>query len=111
MEKRKRENGVTLLGLVVTVIVLLILAGITVSLTIGENGIITKAQQAKDVLEKSTIIEAIRIVAMEKEFEFEYYNYTYVDYLKEKEIIDKSSAKVDMGKLHINISKGNGSLE
>ena len=42
----KKNKGITLVALVITIIVLLILAGITISLTIGQNGIITRAQQA-----------------------------------------------------------------
>ena len=44
-QKRKKE-GITLVALVITIVVLLILAGITISLTIGQNGIITRAQDA-----------------------------------------------------------------
>ena len=44
----KREIGITLVGLVVTIIVLIILAGISINTIIGENGIITKAKQAKE---------------------------------------------------------------
>jgi hypothetical protein len=43
---RKNKRGITLIALVITIIVLLILAGITINLTIGEGGIITIAQQA-----------------------------------------------------------------
>ena len=39
----KRENGITLIALVVTIVVLLILAGITISLVFGSNGVIKKA--------------------------------------------------------------------
>ena len=46
------KRGITLVALVITIIVLLILAGITISLTIGQNGIITRAQEAgKNYLE------------------------------------------------------------
>jgi hypothetical protein len=48
-EKRKmlkNKRGITLVALVITIIVLLILAGITINLTIGEGGIIQTAQQA-----------------------------------------------------------------
>ena len=48
MSKLKRnENGITLIALVITIIVLIILAGIAISMTIGENGIFTKAKEAK----------------------------------------------------------------
>ncbi len=40
------ENGITLVALVVTIIVLLILAGVSLSLVLGDNGIITRAQDA-----------------------------------------------------------------
>ena len=47
MKKLKRENGITLVALVITIIVLIILAGIAISMTIGENGIFTRAKEAK----------------------------------------------------------------
>ena len=43
----KRERGITLIALVVTIVVLLILAGVSLNLVLGNNGIITKAQDAK----------------------------------------------------------------
>lgn len=42
----KGQKGITLVALVITIIVLLILAGITISLTLGQNGIINRAQEA-----------------------------------------------------------------
>ncbi len=47
-EKQLRnQRGITLIALVVTIIVLIVLAGIAISMTIGENGIFTKAREAK----------------------------------------------------------------
>lgn len=43
----KKQRGITLIALVVTIIVLIILAGISINLILGENGIITKASSAK----------------------------------------------------------------
>ena len=43
----RKEKGITLVALVITVIVLIILAGVTLSTLVGDNGIITKAQEAK----------------------------------------------------------------
>ena len=43
----KEKRGITLVALVVTVVVLLILAGISLSLVLGQNGIITKSQAGK----------------------------------------------------------------
>ena len=45
-------SGITLVALVVTIVVLLILAGITVTMLFGENGIIKKAQEAKEATER-----------------------------------------------------------
>ena len=42
----KRNKGITLIALVITIIVLLILAGVTIATLTGENGILTKAQEA-----------------------------------------------------------------
>lgn len=44
----KGIRGITLIALVVTIVVLLILAGVSISLVIGQNGIISKAGEAKD---------------------------------------------------------------
>ena len=46
--KNKSKRGITLISLVVTIIVLLILAGISVTMLAGENNIIKKAGQAAD---------------------------------------------------------------
>ena len=42
-----KENGITLISLVITIIVLLILAGVTVATLIGDNGLIGKSGEAK----------------------------------------------------------------
>ena len=54
----KKEKGITLVALVVTIIVLLILAGVAISLTIGQNGIFTRAQNATERWEKASTNEA-----------------------------------------------------
>ena len=45
---KKQVKGITLIALVVTIIVLLILAGVALSLTVGENGLFRRAQNAAD---------------------------------------------------------------
>ena len=55
MEKIKnRVKGITLIALVVTIIVLLILAGVAISLTIGSNGIFTRAENAVDIWKEAS---------------------------------------------------------
>ena len=44
----RNSQGITLIALVVTIVVLLILAGITITFVLGENGIINMAQRAAD---------------------------------------------------------------
>ena len=44
-EKLKNTKGITLVALIITIIILLILAGVTISLVIGDNGLITKSKQ------------------------------------------------------------------
>ena len=56
-----RNKGITLIALVITIIVLLILAGVTIATLTGENGIITKATQAKDKTEISAEKEQITV--------------------------------------------------
>ena len=46
--KNKQEKGITLIALVVTIVVLLILAGVSISLVINNNGVISKAKEAKN---------------------------------------------------------------
>ena len=43
--KRRKDKGITLIALVITIIVLLILAEIGIAMLTGENGILTKAQE------------------------------------------------------------------
>ena len=53
-QKFKSENrGITLIALVITIIVLLILAGVSIAMLTGENGILTQAQKAKEETERA----------------------------------------------------------
>ena len=45
--KKQKNKGITLIALVITIIVLLILAGVTIAALSGDNGILTKAKEAK----------------------------------------------------------------
>ena len=56
-----RKNGITLIALVVTIVVLLILAGITISLVFGSNGVIQKAQDSKEQTEIGEMIEKLEM--------------------------------------------------
>ena len=58
-ERVKSKNGITLIALVITIIVLLILAGVTIATLTGDNGILTKAQSAKTQNDKATAKEKV----------------------------------------------------
>ena len=60
-----REKGITLIALIVTIIVLLILAGITIGAITGDNGIINQAQSAKTENERSDIEEQINVIVIQ----------------------------------------------
>ena len=55
----KKERGITLIALVVTIVVLLILAGVSISMLTGENGIITQAQNSKEATEQARVEELV----------------------------------------------------
>lgn len=61
MRKTKQEKGITLIALVITIIVLLILAGITIITLTGENGILKKSQTASEETNKQTATEIINL--------------------------------------------------
>ena len=61
-EIRLKENGITLVALVVTIIILLILSGIAISNLLGENGLINQAKLGKEkyaIFAKNSIISGI----------------------------------------------------
>ena len=71
-ERKKLNNkGITLIALVITIIVLLILAGVSIAMLTGDNGILTQAQNAKKETERASIIEQVRLDILEKQTEKE----------------------------------------
>ena len=68
----KRENGVTLIALAVTIIVMLILAGATISILTGNSGITTNASKAKTKSYLADIKEEYELYLSEKRMEDEY---------------------------------------
>ena len=61
----KNNKGITLIALVVTIIVLLILAGISISMLTGQNGILNRASEAREKTEKAQIEELDKMIQME----------------------------------------------
>ena len=62
---KKLEKGITLIALVITIIVLLILAGISVAMLTGDNGILNKSTTAKVKTENGTVEEQAKLLLSE----------------------------------------------
>ena len=62
----KNKNAITLIALVVTIVVLLILAGVTISLLLDENGIIAKSKDARNTNRAGTIRDEISLWEADK---------------------------------------------
>ena len=61
MRDRKDTRGITIIALVITIVLLLILAGVTISLVLGDNGLLNRAQQSKKVYTISGVQEEIQL--------------------------------------------------
>ncbi len=69
LKKTKGQSGITLVALVVTIVVLLILAGITIALVFAQNGVVGKAQEAAKESNKGTIADNIQGYVVSKQME------------------------------------------
>ena len=64
-----KKSGITLIAFIITIIILLILAGVVVNLSMGENGIIAKTQIAANTYQNAQEKEKIQIAKAENEIE------------------------------------------
>ena len=64
-EKFKQRQGITLIALVVTIIVLLILAGISIAMLTGQNGILNRATEAKNTTGTAQVDEQVKLSVAE----------------------------------------------
>ena len=69
LKQKTRQEGITLIALVITIIVLLILSGISISVLTGESGILTQAEKAKISSELSGYKEELEIYKTAKYME------------------------------------------
>ena len=77
---KRKETGITLIALVITIIVLLILAGVSIAMLTGDNGILTQARNAKEKTEKASELEGIQLAVIGSETK----DNGYLDVLDEK---------------------------
>ena len=61
MKNLKDTKGITLIALVITIIVLLILTGITIASLTGENGLLSRATEAKDATKRGDLIDRVKL--------------------------------------------------
>ena len=64
MKKRKKKNGITLLALVITIVIMLLLAGVAIQMTMGENGLIAKSVQAQKEQAKAELYDTAKLSYM-----------------------------------------------
>ena len=64
INKKETQDGITLIALVITIIVLLILAGVSIAMLTGQNGILTQAQNAKTTNESKSAEEKVKLAVM-----------------------------------------------
>ena len=60
-KESRKNNGITLIALVITIIVLLILAGVTIATLTGENGILTRASEASKETDIASVKEQAQL--------------------------------------------------
>lgn len=60
MKKVKKKNAITLLALVITIVIMLLLAGIVIQMTLGENGLIAKSTQAQKEQAKAELYDTAK---------------------------------------------------
>ena len=64
INQKEAQKGITLIALVITIIVLLILAGVSIAMLTGQNGILTQAQNSKTVTENKSAEEKVKLAVM-----------------------------------------------
>lgn len=100
----QKEEGITLIALVITIIVLLILAGVTLTFIAGENGILKRATTAVDEQNEVAIAEEIELAMAA--LQIQYYEEYYVDKSISQTQIEYITQKLEEG-----IETNNGTIK
>ena len=104
--RAQESNAITLIALVITIIILIILAGVTLNLTLGENGIFNKSKQGVDKYEETSIAEALKLAIVDADLT----NYTenknegYFSYLETEGYITEIQETASINNKDIKIS-------
>ena len=97
---KKNIRGITLIALVITIVVLLILVGVSIATLTGDNGILTRTNQAKEETEKATEKEQIQLALIEYEMDSsENDKYTLIEKETNQKILNKTEENVLNGEI------------
>ena len=66
-EERRTERGITLLALIITVVIMIILAAVTINVTLGEGGLVQQAQHAAEKTQDAAKTEQEQLDELQKE--------------------------------------------
>lgn len=103
----RKNGGITLIALVVTIIILIILASVSLNVILGEDGIIQKAKQAQKAQDVARILEKLELEKVDLGISNEYTAKldAYLEHLKSKGIIDDDDImdpwNIGLGKCYI----------
>ena len=61
MKNRKNKNAITLIALVITIVIMLLLAGVAIQMTMGENGLIAKSKEAQKAQVKAELYDTAKL--------------------------------------------------
>ena len=100
MKKKRKNKGITLIALIITIIVLLILAGVTMSFVVGDNGVLTQAQKAKIRSDQTSAQEDVDIEVVgsyddEGNLDLELLNKNLISNLKDLKLKSKTTGEYE----------------
>ena len=99
----KETRGITLITLVVTIVVLLILAGVSINTVLGDDGIIQKAKEAAETTRRASAEEEMNRLVLE--YELAKSDENFEDFLQEKINVGRINGATDNGDGTVTISK------
>ena len=93
----KSKKGITIIALVVTIVILLILAGVSINLVLGNNGIVKKAQESKKKYKIAEIYEKLSDEQSGKFIKNNTYltKYEVKEFLEKNGVIENNNIKID----------------
>ena len=107
----EKQKGITLIALVITIIVLLILAGVSIATLTGQNGILTQANRAKEQTDEAKEEEEVRVAYMAaKTNKGENINELVTDIEFNNELKNIGSEGVATGTTNISVSFPSGNV-